>query len=142
MVANSGGLALALLAHFPTHKAASDKTLPEKLRQAVTGDPYAGPFWPLSLELTHLGAGDANWEKADTLPVLRTLHKAKISLVQWNAAPKVFATVDVPDWAPHHPDYAIEDFGTDYGDDGSAQDEAPDGADAISGGLDVPDIPF
>jgi hypothetical protein len=53
---NCSGFVLAFLAHFPREKMALDRKLPEKLRAALTGDPYAGAFWPLSLELTHLTA--------------------------------------------------------------------------------------
>lgn len=136
MVTNSGGLGLAFLAHFPKHKMSSDRTLLAKLRQVVVGDPYAGPFWPLSLELSHLGAGDANWDTAATLQALRALHQAKVSLIDWDAAPRVFATPPTSDGG-EPPDYAIEDFGADYGDEDSGQDEGPDGADTTSSDLDT-----
>jgi hypothetical protein len=111
---NCSGFVLAFLAHFPKNKMALDRKLPKKLRALVSGDPYAGAFWPLSLELTHLGVGDSEWEKADTLAPLRTLHKAKISIIDWSAPPKVFATPPSPGGDDNEPHYAIEDLGSDY----------------------------
>jgi hypothetical protein len=87
---------------------ASDRRLSEKLKALVTGDPFAGPFWPLSLELTHLGVGNADWEKADTLAPLRALHKAKISIIDWAAPPKVFAMREALERNEQEPQYAIE----------------------------------
>lgn len=55
---NCSGFVLAFLAHFSKNNQASDRRLLEKLRDLVSGDPYAGAFWPLSLELNHLGGGD------------------------------------------------------------------------------------
>ena len=46
----------------------------EKLRGRAEGDPFAGPFWPLTLELTHFNDEDPNWTAANTLAVLRGLH--------------------------------------------------------------------
>ena len=105
---------------------ASDRKILEKLRELVNGDPFAGPFWPLSLELTHLGAGDPDWEKADTLAPLRTLHKAKVSIIDWRALPKVFLFPAPRDEDDEGPDYAIEDFGSDYEDDEDEDEEDED----------------
>ena len=61
MVQNNGGLVLAFLAHFPAHDLAEDANLTDKLKGAVEGDPYAGPHWPLVLELAFLKQGDPSW---------------------------------------------------------------------------------
>jgi hypothetical protein len=111
---NCSGFVLAFLAHFPKNKLASDRKLFDKLKAVVSGDPYAGAFWPLSLELTHLGVGDPAWEKADTLGPLQTLHKAKISIIDWATPPKVFVTVPSSGGDDDKPQYAIEEFGSDY----------------------------
>jgi hypothetical protein len=127
IVSNNGSFVLAFLAHFPRNKMAADRRLLDSLRGLISGDPYAGAFWPVSLELTHLGAGDSAWEKANTLAPLRTLHKAKISIVDWAAPPKVFSSVPSPG-DEGGPEYAIEDFGSDYeGDEGDEGDEADEG---------------
>jgi hypothetical protein len=129
VLSNTGGLVLAFLAHFQRHRMCSDRKLLEKLRDIVSGDPYAGPFWPLSLELTYLGAGDSTWEQAATLPVLRALHSAQVSIIEWNAPPKVFEE-HPPDNGGDSPDYAIEDFGSDYsGDDDNEEEEEDTGED-------------
>jgi len=111
---NCSGFVLAFLAHFSKNKMASDRRLLDKLRSLVIGDPFAGAFWPLSVELIHMGVGDPTWEKADTLAPLRTLHKAKISIIDWAALPKVFAKASPSDSDDDEPHCAIEDFGSDY----------------------------
>lgn len=117
VIENSGGLVLAFLAHFAAHKMANDSQLTEKLRDRVEGEPYGGCFWPLTLELTHLGHADPAWAKVTSAAALRLLHDAKVSIIDWNAKPRVFSELDSdhmrsePDWEPES---AIEDFGTDY----------------------------
>ncbi len=106
-------LVLAFLVHFTKHKMAGDRKLIEKLRGRVDGDPFAGAFWPLTLELTHFNDEDPNWAAANTLPVLRGLHGNRISIIDWNAPPRVFeADGEGPE--PRFPNYAIEDIGSDY----------------------------
>jgi hypothetical protein len=121
---NCSGFVLAFLAHFPKNKLASDRKLYDKLRASVSGDPYAGAFWPLSLELTHLGVGDTEWVKTDTLAPLRELHKAKISIIEWTAPPKVFLARPPSNGDDSGPTYAIEDFGSDYEDEEDGEGEA------------------
>jgi hypothetical protein len=96
---------------------ANDRQLIGKLRKLIGGDPFAGPFWPLSLELTHLGKEDSAWKRSSTLAPLRTLHNAKISIIDWSAPPKVFSIpLSSGGDGGGGPGYAIEDFGSDYGD--------------------------
>jgi hypothetical protein len=124
LLANSGGLVLSFLAHFRKHGLAGDRNLYSNLRDIVDGDPFAGASWPLSLELTHLAEDDAKWSAAATSAVLRTLHDAKISIIDWDALPKVF--VESPtgsdDGDEGRPSYAIEDYGSDYEDGGEDED--------------------
>jgi hypothetical protein len=65
--------------------------------------------------------GDSAWIKAGTLPPLRTLHDGKISIIDWTAPPKVFAT-GPSGGVNGEPNYAIEDFGSDY-EGGEEQEE-------------------
>jgi hypothetical protein len=133
---NCNGFVLAFLAHFPKNKLASDKKLLGKLRAAVNGDPYAGAFWPLSLELNHLGVGDPGWASAETLAPLRTLHKDKISIINWSALPKVFVSGPPPGGDVDGPRYAIEDFGSDY------EEEEDDDEDDEEDGSQGPAVPI
>lgn len=116
---NCGSFVLAFLAHFPRHRMATDKNLVERLQALVTGDPYAGAFWPLSLELTHLDAAKPEWEECDTVVSLRALHRHKVSIIDWTRLPKVFTETQEPE-PDDFPDYAIEDFGAEYADDTAA----------------------
>jgi hypothetical protein len=122
LLTNSGSLVLSLLAHFPKHRLASDRNLYARMWEIVDGDPFAGPYWPLTLELTHLDKSDPKWGGSSTQGVLRTLHDAKISIIDWNALPRVFI-VEPPDGdGDDGPDYAIEDYGSDYGEDGEYEE--------------------
>ena len=59
---------------------------------------------------------------------LRTLHDAKISIVDWEAPPKVFLDQSGDDGDNDSgPDYAIEDYGSDYWEEDSseADEDAP-----------------
>ena len=112
LLTNSGSLVLSLLAHFPKHRLASDRGLYASMRDIVTGDPFAGAFWPLTLELTHLAEGDPRWVGSATPAIVRTLHDAKISIIDWNALPKVFLRAPGDD--DRKPECAIEDYGSDY----------------------------
>jgi hypothetical protein len=115
LLANSGSLVLGFLAHFPKYRLAGDRKLFSGLRNVVEGDPFAGKFWPLTLELTHLAKSDPKWGGDATAESLRTLHEAKISIIHWDALPRVFP--EPPDDGNHFddPDHAIEDYGSDYG---------------------------
>jgi hypothetical protein len=130
LAANLSPLTLAFLAHFPRHRMATDRRLLQQLRDKVSGDPFSGSFWPLSLELEHLGAGDPGWASGRTPQVLRTLHLARASIIDWNAAPKVFteSVGQEPD-LPDEPDFAIEDIGSDYIGDHDEDDEADEPVD-------------
>lgn len=128
LLTNSGALVLSFLAHFPKHQLARDNTLYDQMRDVVDGDPFAGSFWPLTLELSHLGEGDPNWNTNSTSAALRKLHDARVSIIDWQAPPKVFLR-EAPsgddesnDGDDGFPDYAIEDYGSYYG-DGADDDE-------------------
>jgi hypothetical protein len=128
ILGNSGSLVLSFLAHFPKHRLASDRKLWLGLRDIVDGDPFAGTFWPLTLELAHLGEGDPKWTGHSTIEVLRTLHSAKISIIDWAAPPKVFLHAPENGDDDHGgPDFAIEDYGSDYGEIGGEEDGEEDG---------------
>jgi len=121
LLSNCGALVLCFLAHFPQHKLATDKKLYDHLCGVIEGDPHAGKCWPLTLELTHLNKADPTWTSVTTPPALRGLHDAKVSIIDWNALPRVF--VESPrDDNGGGPDYAIEDYGADY-DEGGDDDE-------------------
>lgn len=125
LAANLSPLGLAFLAHFPRHRMATDRRLLRTLRGGVSGDPFSGSFWPLSLELEHLGAGDPEWFSGRTLPVLRTLHSARVSIIEWNAPPKVFSGGGGRDPGPlDDPDFAIENIGSDYISDDEEDDDS------------------
>jgi hypothetical protein len=141
LLANSSSLVLSFLAHFPKHKLSNAKNIHGEMRDIVEGDPFAGSFWPLTLELTHLAQDDPKWNGASTPDTLRSLHDAKISIIDWDALPKVFTKgpANGGDDGTDGPDYAIEDFGSDYGEEGKGEDndedddgpEGPDLSDAL-----------
>lgn len=124
LLGNCGALVLCFLAHFPKYKLATDKKLYDRLRNVVEGNPFAGAFWPLTLELAHLREADPSWSASATPAALRLLHDAKISIIDWNALPRVFAEAS-PGVDESGPDYAIEDYGADYdrGEEGGDDDE-------------------
>jgi hypothetical protein len=124
---NCSALVLCFLAHFPKHKLASDKSLYNRLRSVVEGSPHAGQYRPLTLELTHLDEADPAWLAAPTPMALRGLHDAKVSIIDWNALPHVFIeSRRGEDSDDDDPDYAIEDYGADYGESGREDDEVDD----------------
>jgi len=130
IVQNNSSLVLAFLAHCAKHKMASDKSLVDKLRSVVEGNPFGGTYWPLTLELTHLNLADPAWFAVKSQPILQLLHSSKVSIIDWAAPPKVFQSESVDaDSGDEDPSYAIEDFGSDYGDDGdedfSDEDDIP-----------------
>ncbi|OCJ14909.1 hypothetical protein A6U89_22670 [Agrobacterium sp. B133/95] len=115
MLTNAGPIPLALLAHMSVKKLTADKRLRDKLVKKVVESPIAGPFWPLSLELVHLGKGEAAWLREKIPAYLLVLHQKQASIIDWEAKPKVYD--DSPDDDGDEPDYAIEDYGADYGSD-------------------------
>ncbi|SSC71452.1 unnamed protein product [Ciceribacter sp. T2.26MG-112.2] len=118
MLSNSGSLVLAWLAHMHAKRMTTDRRLWSKLREVVADNPLAGSAWPLSLELIHLEKGDAAWIDGSLPLAMRILHEQKASIIEWSARPRVF---DEPDDDDDMPDFAIEDYGADYG--GSEADE-------------------
>lgn len=123
VLSNSGPLVLAWLAHMHARKMATDSRLWTKLRDAVADNPLAGDMWPLSLELAHLGKGDAAWIDTKLPIAVRILHERRASLIEWEARPRVF---DEPEDEDDVPDFAIEDYGADYGSDASDCEEDED----------------
>ncbi|MEJ1119765.1 RNA-directed DNA polymerase [Phyllobacterium sp. CCNWLW109] len=127
ILANSGPLPLALLSHFSANKLTLDRKLRQKLWATVAGNPYSGPSWPLTLEMVHLGISNPAWEQTPASDSLMGLHNAKVSIINWNAQPRVFEEEE-PDGdgdaqGDDDPDYAIEDYGSDYGDEDEDEDE-------------------
>lgn len=114
IIENCGTLPLAFLAHCASKKLAVDKNIKKKLWNAVDGNLCAGSFWPLTLEMVHLNMAHPDWAAsiAQLPKSLRLLHDNKLSLIAWDAMPKVFVGDD-----DHYPEYAIEDYGSDYGED-------------------------
>lgn len=130
MLMNAGPMPLALLAHMSVRKLTADRRLREKLIKKVVGNPIAGPFWPLSLELVHLGKGKADWLQEKIPAYLLILHQKRASIIDWGAKLKVYK--DAPDDEDDEPDYAIEDYGADYGSDDSSygEDDSDDSDDS------------
>jgi len=126
---NSGALTLCFLAHFSAKKRTTDKTIKQKLWNCVSGCPFSGPYWPLTLEMTHLGHENPAWALSPALAPLRKLHESRLSIIDWDARPKVF-TGDGGDGLGNDPDAAIEDYGYDYGgfddDDDNKDDDDTD----------------
>lgn len=114
MIRNNGALTLGYLAHMYVNGLTSDKNIPARLWATVEARPFSGSSWPLTLELTHLGlaapAGIAAPEKNE----ITALHDIEASLIDWNAAPKVFSD---DDHEVENPTNAIEDYTSDYDDD-------------------------
>ncbi|MEI5679802.1 MULTISPECIES: hypothetical protein, partial [unclassified Mesorhizobium] len=110
----------------PRYRALLAQGGPRRRRTAkVAGNPISGAYWPLTLELVHLGMGEAKWLEEAPTPILRKLHAAKASIIEWTAPPKVF--LESEDSDDMDPDYAIEDYGADYGgDEGESDEEALD----------------
>ncbi len=123
IIDSCNGLVLAFLAHFKQHKVATDPKIYDRVRKAVDGEPFAGRFWPLALELAYLKQADTAWASSETLEVLRSLHKHKASIIDWSASPKVFVETD---FEGEYPDYAIEDYGLDYDNDDEDEDDLDD----------------
>jgi hypothetical protein len=119
------------LAHFRHHSLAQDVSLYSRLRDRIEGEPFAGIYWPLTLELAHLSEADAAWASSPSPAVLRTLHDSQISIIDWDALPKAFvAPIKLgDDDDDFEPEYALEDIGSDYTDDDDLDDEDEFGAD-------------
>jgi hypothetical protein len=125
---NASPLVLAFLVHFAKHGLAGDRRLINKLRDRVEGDPFAGSYWPLTLELTHFHDEDPIWATATTVAALRVLHENRISIIEWNAPPRVFELDVAPGPEPRFPPFAIEDVGSDYpGDEEDDDDDEDEG---------------
>ena len=71
---------------------------------------------------------DANWAAAGTVPVLRSLHENRISIIDWGALPRVFETDGPARRRP--PSRAIENIGSDYAEDEEEKEEEDEDAEA------------
>lgn len=100
-----------------------DKSLGHKLVSRIDGDQFASAYWPLSLELNHLGI---NPTQGHTEPPLAILHNANASIIDWQAPPPVFVLEDDEEEEVEVPEFAIEDFTSDYESD---EEEPEDGFD-------------
>jgi reverse transcriptase-like protein len=126
IVSNNSSLVLSFLAHFPKYGMASDKRLYESIVDRVEGDPYSGSDWPLALELNYLGHGQKiPWKAATCHQDLQSLHKARASIIRWDAPPKVFEEQGNDPTPPR----AIEKVGSDYEDDETYEDDDTNGGD-------------
>jgi hypothetical protein len=66
---NCSALVLCFLAHFPKYKLTSDKNLYNRLRNVVEGNPHAGQYWPLTLELSfRSGPGVHGYHERKEIP--------------------------------------------------------------------------
>ncbi len=119
-------LVLGYLAHLHANGLANSKDLIGLLWQRVEG-PTSGVSWPLSLELKYLQIPDPVVDRPGSDGTLMLLHDNGKSLIDWNAAPRVFAARQ-PNDDDDEPIYAIEDFAGDYGGDevGDIEDEPDD----------------
>ena len=125
IVQHNSPIVLGYLAHFHAHNLTNAKDLASTLWERVEGSVYAEQSWPLALELMHLQIADPQTGRPTSDDALRLLHDNGASLIDWDAAPKVFSTREPGD--DDDPDFAIEDFAGDYGGDaeGDEEDEGP-----------------
>lgn len=123
VVENGSGLVLSFLAHCHANSLTTDKDIRKKFWSRINDDPFAGALWPLTLELTHLGIADSAWAAKKPAQILTVLHDQRISIIDWDAMPKVFESeLGESHEDQEAPDYAIEDFG-DYGSDEANEEE-------------------
>ena len=54
------------------------------------------------------------------------MHNAGASIIEWDAPPKVFAVEAADTDDDGEPDYAIEDYGSDYGEDDTDEPQEDD----------------
>jgi hypothetical protein len=130
LLKNSCPLVLGYLAHFYSRGLTADNDLGKKLWAAVDGDVFAGRYWPLTLELIHLGIVNPAPQNSRTEAPLRVLHEANASLIDWDARPRVFGDGPPESGADaDYPDHAIEDYTSDYDkdEDDEDSDEEDDG---------------
>lgn len=115
IVQNNSPLVLAMMAHMYKNGLTSDANIAQSLWDRVEGNTYSGAYWPLTLELTHLGIanGSAVTASGAELP-LRALHDGQLSIFDWSAGPVVFK---LPPGKKGKPKRAIEAYTSDYDDD-------------------------
>lgn len=111
IVRNNSSLVLGYLAHLYANGLTRDDDLHEKLRTIANTSKISGAHWPLIMEMEHLGMGQRiDALRQDDSPSTAILKGTGASLIDWDAAPKVFEEEDDGD-APLH---AIEDYTSDY----------------------------
>ncbi|MBO6633745.1 RNA-directed DNA polymerase [Parvibaculum sp.] len=124
IVRNNNSLVLGYLAHLYANGLTRDGDLRDKLENVANTSKISGVHWPLILEMEHLEIG----RRIDALrqedsPATTILKGTGASLVDWDAAPKVFEEEEGND-APLH---AIEDYTSDYDfDDEDDEDDFDD----------------
>lgn len=133
VVENCGAIPLAFLAHMCAKRQTTDRALMSRLRAVVEGEPYGGRHWLLVNEMHHLGAPDPAWVRPAAPAAMFALIDTGTSLLNWDAAPKVFQADDAAE-----PDHAIEDYGADYG--GDDEEEEDDGVDDFDVGNPFDDL--
>lgn len=121
IIQNNNALTLAFLAHMFANGLTGDKTIGQSLWNRVEGNSFSGPYWPLSLELTHLGVANANASVVTGAEApIRALHDSKLSIFDWSAGPAVFSKSGKSK-------RAIEAYTSDY--DEQDDSDAPDPTD-------------
>jgi hypothetical protein len=110
IVRGNGPIVLAYVAHAYANGLIREKRFHETLWARVAGNRHAGQFWPLTLELDYLEIPETTTQ-VEGDGAARVLHESGASLIDWNAAPKVFLEED--QWSGR-PMKAIEDYTSDY----------------------------
>lgn len=125
----SSPLVLAFVSHMYYKGLTRDKKLGNSLWSLIDGNLFTSQWWPLSLELNHLGiANPAPQAVLGAEEVMRLQHEGSASIVDWDARPAVFSPDRDDDdlMLEDEPDHAIEDYTSDYDDE---EEEEPDHAD-------------
>lgn len=124
---NNNAISLAFLSHMHAGGLTNDKSIAQTLWDRMEGNSYSGPFWPLTLELQHLGIANSNAVTASGAEApLRALHDSGMSLFDWLSGPAVFKKKG------GKPSSAIEAYTSDYDDSDGMDDE--DGDDHVDPG--------
>ncbi len=112
---NNSPLVIATLAHYMTKGNANFSPDLKELWQVVDDEPLAGPQWPLSLELNHLGIAKPRKIDLKGPEELAGIHTVKASLVNWDALPRAF--LDDDNELNEKPEFAFERRVSSYDDD-------------------------
>jgi hypothetical protein len=120
MLLHNSPLIIACLPHFYRNGLCADRKIISKTIDRISGNTFVGSWWPLLLELNHIGKLPRNWGD-QTLPAsIRTLTDAKVSIINWGAQPRVFDIPPDESISARAPSRAIEHLGSDYRDEESA----------------------